>query len=145
MADLKRLIDSRQLKTDYLGQVARDKKPTVTLKFDRLFDALIVLFVVDDQEIVAHYVDDHVALLYLPESLEIVGLQIEDFEHSFLPAHEQLRRVWRLSETGVKVENVGDLILAIEQFKLKLAREVISAAEALLGQPGAELAAALIL
>src|ERR1700730_1814722 len=99
-----------------------------------------------ETETVVHYVDDHVALLYRADDLEIVGLQVEDFQHSFVPSHANVQRVWRLSDTGAKLENVGDMILVVEAFerkKMTVAREVAKAAEPLVGEPAIELAAAI--
>lgn len=140
MDEIKPLISNTDLKTTLLERLAADKSTQVFVKYDDVFDALMLLVVSPEHETVVHYVDDHVALLYLPDSLEIVGLQVEDFEHSFVPQHEAVSRVWRLSASGIQLNNVGELILAVEKMKPAVAREVAKAAEDIVGEPATELA-----
>ncbi len=143
MAEIKPLISTSELKTTLLASLIRQGQRPLFVHYDSEFDALMLLVVPPETETVVHYVDDHIALLYQPDTLEIVGMQVEDFEHSFLPAHENVQRVWRLSDTGNELENVGDMILAVERMKPEVAREVVKAAEDLLGKPGQELVKAL--
>jgi hypothetical protein len=143
MAGIEHLIATSQLKTNILGQLAKEQRHRLFINYDREFDALMLLFVSPEIETVVHYVDDHVGLLYEADTLEIVGMQVEAFEHSFLSAHENVRRIWRLRDVGVTVEDFGDIVFAFERIKPKLARELVKAAEDVLGEPGAELAAAL--
>jgi hypothetical protein len=143
MDEIKPLVTNEELKTSLLETLASDKSGHVFVKYDDVFDALMILVVSPDNETVVHYVDDHVALLYLADTREIVGLQVEDFVHSFVPQHEAVSRVWRLSGSGVRLEDFGDMILAVEKMKPKVAREVVKATEDVLGEPGAELAALL--
>lgn len=143
MDEIKRLISTDELKTTLLSKLAADKSGHVFVNYDDVFDALMLLVISPDHETVVHYVDDHVALLYLPDTREIVGLQVEDFEHSFVPQHEAVSKVWRLSTSRVKLESFGDMILAVEKAKPKVAREVLKATEEVLGEPAAELAALL--
>jgi hypothetical protein len=143
MADIKRLVQTSELRTGKLTELARKRQLNISIFYDKAFDALMLLFIPNDQETVVHYTDGDVALLYLPDTLEIVGLQIEDFESKFLQVHESVRRVWRLSESGVSLQDYSDLIFALDLLKPQVAREVIKASEEWLGEPGAELAAAL--
>ncbi len=142
MAEIERLISTDKLKTTLLANFAR-KQSRLFVNYDSEFDALFLLFVPPETETVVHYLDEHVALLYQPGTLEIVGMQVEDFEHSFLPKHDTVRRAWRLSEAGIKLEDVGDLILAVERMKPQIAREIVRAAGDLLGRQGTELLKAL--
>ena len=87
MAGIKRLRDSSELKTTYL----RASKPTAPeLDYDQAFDALYITFVPPRGKTIVHYPVDEafIALVYEADSLEIVGLQIENFQGSFLQAHE---------------------------------------------------------
>lgn len=143
MDEIKQLVSTADLKTTLLSKLAAEKSRHTYVKYDDVFDALMLLVVSPEHETVVHYVDDHVALLYLPDSLEIVGLQIEDFEYSFVPEHEAVSKVWRLSTSGVKLESLGDMILAVEKAKPEVAREVVKATESVLGEPAAEFAALL--
>jgi hypothetical protein len=147
MAGIERLVPTSELKTTRLGEARnRERHHLYSVRYHNTFDALIILFVSPENETVVHYIDDHVGLIYESETLEIVGLQVEAFEHSFLPSHPGVERVWRLSEAGIKLENFGDLTLAVERMKPDVAREVIEASKpalSRLGQHGKELAAAL--
>ncbi len=143
MDEIKRLVSTEDLRTTLLVRLAKEHHQSLFVKYDSASDTLIVLLVSPELETVVHYVDDHVALLYLPDTFEIVGLQVEDFEYSFVPQHEAVSRLWRLSDTGIKLDNFGDMILAVEKIKPAVAREVLKAAEAIVGEPAAELAALL--
>lgn len=99
----------------------------------------MLLFVPPDTETIVHYLDDHVGVLYLPDSLEIVGLQIENFERSFLPRYQNLQDVWHMMDRGVQPSNVWDLTLAVEKKKVMVAIEVIKASEPTLGEPAEEM------
>lgn len=143
MAGIEHLTSTGELKTTLLTNLARNKTPSLFVYYDREFDALTLQVVSPGIETVVHYVDDHVAILYQAADLEIVGLQVEDFERSFLPEHVNVQRVWRWSDSGITLEDVGDLILAVERKKRNVAVEVAKATETLIGEPAAELAAAI--
>jgi hypothetical protein len=142
MAGIEPLVSLKQLKTKYLKQFSSELHPIV-VKYDPDFDALMILLASPEVETVVHYLDEHVGLIYRADSYEIVGLQVEDFEHSFLPQHDALRKVWRLSDACEELEDMGDLILAVEQRKPEVAREVARATERTLGKPGEALIKAL--
>jgi hypothetical protein len=142
MTHLKPLVQTSQLKTSVLAQIGQ-RKQQPTIRYDKAFDALKIVFDLSEQTIVAHYVDDHVALLYMADDLEIVGLQIEDFVHDFLPAHENVQRVWRLSGTGATIADMGDIIVVAQANLPKVAKEVAKATKKILGAPGDDLVAAL--
>lgn len=142
MTGIERLIPTNQLKTTLLVSL-KNQRHQLFFQYDREFDALMLQIVSPEVETVVHYIDDHVALLYRADDLEIVGLQMEDFERSFVPNHVNVQKVWRLSETRTKLENVADMILAVERQKTMVAREVAKAAEPLVGEPAGELAASI--
>jgi hypothetical protein len=135
MAGIEPLISTDQLKTTRLAKLAVDGShhPAPTVKYDGNFDALFILFVQPEEETVVHYVDDYVAFICEAESLEIIGLQIEAFERAFLPKHATLERTWRLSDSGVKVTNFGDLTLAVQQMQPRLVKEVVKSTHSALG------------
>lgn len=142
MADIERLVATKKLKMTRLNE-AQEKRVVSYFHYDPMFDALMIMFVPPETETVVHYIDHHVALLYEPDTREIVGIQVEAFERSFLSEHDQVRRVWRLSDaTDDKIEDLGDMILAIERRKPEVAREVIKASRDLLGIPGEKMVAA---
>jgi hypothetical protein len=122
--ELEPLISISELKTNIIEEHMNSKKfPSVS--YDNVLDALILLFV-QDTEMAVHYInDDYVALLYDPESLEIIGLQIENFEYSFLPDHDEVERVWRLSDVDKKFENFGDLMIEVKRKEVDLTRQLL--------------------
>lgn len=130
MAMIESLLHTNELKTDLFNKLPQSRGLTdISIRYYHEFDALIMLIVPFDVETVVHYVDEHVALLYIADTYEIVGIQIEDWEHSFLPAHDNVKRVWKLSDSVDKdtIENLFELSLTVEKRKTHLAREVVRA------------------
>lgn len=132
MAGIKRLVDTSELKTNIL----RDVQNQITVKYDPQFDALMILLISPKNRTRVHYVDEHVGLLYTPENMEIVGLQVEAFERSFLAGHENIQRVWKLSDAYENLEDVGDIIFVAEKAKSQVAKAVAQVTESMLGEPG---------
>jgi hypothetical protein len=137
MADFKQLISANDLKTDRLSQAGKSsvQRPFSIRYHDRL-DALIVFLVPSEHDAVVFYLDEHVGLLCDSETLEIVGLQVEAFERSFLPKYAGLSRAWRLSDQGTEFENFGQLTLRVQSMEPDVAREVVEASKPFLGQLG---------
>jgi len=123
MDTIERLINTDDLKTSRLIRNL-EREQGKFMYYDPVSDILLLTIVPPTTESVVHYLDDHVALLYEPESLEVVGFQVEAFEHSFMPEHETLRAVWRLSDANVTLENIGDLIMVFERKKQIVAQEL---------------------
>lgn len=144
MDAVKRLVSTNSLKTTLLSKLPQGKRtPPLFFNYDKEIDTFMLLVVSPEQETVVHYVDEYVALLYIPETYEVVGLQIEDFQSQFIPKYNSLEEAWKLSNTKVKRGNVWDLTLAIEEKKLTVALEVIKATEAIVGRPAKALERAL--
>ena len=102
--------------------------------YDKEFDALMLMFLnPEESDAVVYYVDDYVALLYNPENKEIVGIQIESFQKSFLRRHKNVAKVWQFRKaiSEEAPEDFGDLIIEFEKRKPELAREVIKSASPL--------------
>jgi hypothetical protein len=130
MADFHRLVETGELKTNRLAKLASGEIIGVqSMSYDKDFDALVLLAFEPASALIAHYVDDHVALLYEEDSLEIAGLQVENFELSFLPKHSELNKAWMLSDAlGQKFDNLGEMIIAVQHQRPKIAREIMRAA-----------------
>lgn len=143
MATIPTLVQTHQLKTNLLRELSKNHAVRLTVDYDRQFAAFMFLLAPNDTELVAHYVDGNVALLYQAETFEVVGLQIEAFERSFLPRHDSVNRIWKLSDTGEKLDDLGDILFAVERLKPQVAREIAKAIEDSLGEPGADLVTAL--
>lgn len=137
MAEIERLIPTNKLQTEYLKNFPKFQPP-LFVRYDKRFDALLILLVPPEIETVVHYIDEHVGLLYRPDDFEIVGIQVEAFERSFLPNHATADKAWRLRDSCDELEDFGDLILAIERKKPEVAREVTRAAESILRSPEQE-------
>jgi hypothetical protein len=141
MADIQPLKTANDLHWNYLADRQNTLNPLV--RYDERADLFMLLFISPEQETVVFYADSHVGLLINPETLEVVGLQVEAFKKRFLQEHDSLEREWRLSETGLDMKDFGDLMLRFENRKRRVAREVIRATEYVLGEPASELVAAL--
>lgn len=125
MAEIERLVETKSLKTARLMAAISHKHPCYLL-YDGVSDELLLQFVSPETMTVVHYVDEHMAFLYDPSSMEILGFQVEAFQKSFLPQHPSMRRVWRLSDAGVELEDMGDLVVIFEQRKQEMAREIVN-------------------
>lgn len=134
VANIKRLVETKQLKTKQL-RTAMNQAQTPYLFYDNECDELLLQFVPPETMTVVHYTtDEHVAFLYEPETMEIVGFQVEAFSTSFLPKHESMERAWSLRESGIQLANVQDLILAFDEKKQDIAQEMLNLAELFLPQ-----------
>lgn len=132
MAIVERLVKTNQLKTTLLFKLVNRKQPPYLL-YDRETDELLLQFISPDTMTIVHYTDDNnVAFLYLPDTMEIVGFQIEAFQKNFLPQHSSLKHVWNLSDPGIQLENLDDLAIIFEQKKQEIAQEMITLTEPML-------------
>ena len=130
---------TNELKVNLLRSSLKENViPILSFDYDAEFDALTLRFIQNTPDVIVHYIDNHVGLLYQPDSKEIVGVQIEDFAHSFLPNHDAIRKVWNLNSTDSRIENVGDLQIIFERKKPQVAREVFKLTENLLEKEGFE-------
>ena len=134
MDAVKRLVPTKSLKTSLLSSMVQRKRSPLFFHYDEETDVFMLLLADPNTETVVHFVDEHVAILYIPDSYEIVGLQIDDFVNIFMPKFNALQKAWKLSDVGVRNGNLWDLTLAVEERKVTVALEVIKAAEPLIGQ-----------
>jgi hypothetical protein len=140
MDKIKQLVKTNQLKTNYLSNFHQSK---IFFHYDDLSDTLMLLFISPERETVVHYLDKYIAILYMPEDNEIVGLQVEYFQSDFVPMYEDLQRDWCLSNFVDKRENFGDLTLRVESKKISIALKVIKAKQNVIGKPAEEFKKAL--
>lgn len=134
MAPIKRLKRTNDLKVTRLIELAEGKKQQIYMRYDDESDALLLLFVSPEIPTIVHYIDNHVALLYTSENNEVVGIQVDDFETSFIDEYVNVKKVWRLSDAceNLNIQNLGDLSIAFERQKPVMAREVAKITEDLL-------------
>jgi len=105
-------MNTQDLKTNVMKE-SETKKPQ--LNYDEVLDTIFLYFTENETErIVAHFVDDNVALLYRNSDKEIVGVRIEYFKEEFLPKIAG-KSGWKLSDIGEKLDgNVDFNFRAIE-------------------------------
>lgn len=123
MNAINHLIKTEELKFDRI-RAAADNKTMFKGDYDATDDTLFVYFGERSTEVVVHYMDEFVGLLYDPDSLEVVGLQIEAFEYSFVPAHG-LSATWELNDTDRReLKDVGDMMKASERKMKAMTKEI---------------------
>lgn len=132
METIERLLSTKDLKTSLLLDNL-EKAKTKFMYYDPISDILFLSIVPPNVETVVHYIDSYVGLLYEPDSLEVVGFQVEAFEHCFMPMHDEVKAVWRLSGTDVGLADIGEIIMVFERKKEAIAKELKSITERLLG------------
>ena len=137
-ATLPRLVDVKELKTNLWKQAAASKIAP-SFYFDPKVDAVMLLIVEKKTPKIVLYIDEHVALLYQPESKEIIGLRIENFQKSFLPKYAELQQNWKLSST-YPVRDFGDLIIRVRKQEGIVAKQISSLARPAAAKVGMDLA-----
>lgn len=86
------MADSIRLKTTYVEQQDPER---AQMYYDRELDTLYIRLDAFGDLHVAHYLDDGVYALFDPETMEVVGFQVENWERVFLNClHPDLKRVW---------------------------------------------------
>jgi len=139
MARLKRLVETSQLNTNLWKERAGKKEFKSYIKYNEIVDSLSLLIVPPTKRKIVHYIDDHVALYYDPESMEVIGVRVEAFERSFLPKYAELKKAWCLSDTGKQLRDYHDLLIAVEYHRPQIAIEITKIAGGLLEPKGLEL------
>jgi hypothetical protein len=135
MADRRQLVETKELKTKQIQSFLVEQKP-VSFFFDPEVDALMILFNDPCKETIVHFIDDQVALLYEPETLEVVGVQVEAFQKAFLVEHDSVARAWKLREKCSELEDFGEMIIAVERQKPIVAREIVQITDEILRPRG---------
>ena len=137
MAEIQPLVSLDDLKFTLLKEIAKGKRVKPIIEYDKDFDALIIMFTLYGTESVVYYLDQHIAIIFDEDTLEVVGIQIEDFERDFVPTHASVMHMWR--DVEAPRQNFGELMIVVETKKKNIAREVVKASEELLPDSGAEL------
>ena len=129
--NIKTIVAPEKFKTSYLAQGPK----RLSFFYDDEADELMLMLANPEDEAVVHYLDNHVGILFDPESFEIVGLQIEGFKKGFVPKYVSLEKAWKLSDFGdINRADVGELSVIIEEKQLQVALAVVKAAGPILGQ-----------
>ena len=142
MASIERLVLTSELKMSRLASAAAQGniQRIASFRYHDMVDTATILLIPAQEGLIVHYLDDHVAFLYEENSLEVVGFRIEAFEKSFLPANENVRRLWT-SDAIKDLRDFGQIAVMFEQVQPKVVREVIKANERTLKLPRATLKA----
>jgi hypothetical protein len=90
----------------------------VYMDYDPVVDIWIIRFDWSNKETVVHYINEYVGLIYYTDSLQIIGIQVENFASGLLTSHPEANRyiqTWRdISKKfdGFKALPAGDLPIA---------------------------------
>lgn len=144
MAGLGPLVSINDLKSTRLREEPRES--IYSIRYDKELDTLFLRLVEPIGKTAVYFVDNYVGLIIEMQTLEVIGLQIEDFAKHFLPNHEGVERAWQLSHTGIEISNIGDFILTVEKLKPQVeqvAHEVMQAASEVVRPEAEALAEAL--
>jgi hypothetical protein len=102
-----------ELKSDFWHSMNQQKQAQPSLCYDKELDTLYFYISTGEKErIIVHYIDRYLAFLYRYSDKEIVGIQIEDFQRTFIPKVTQ-SKCWRLSDSGETVPGIKDLVFTI--------------------------------
>lgn len=93
MAGIEPLMSIDELKMDRLQREGRAEPFLV--RYHNGLDALIIYMIESENSPVVFYLDENLGVLLDPKTKEIVGLQIEGFQKSFLPRHTTVRTPWQ--------------------------------------------------
>lgn len=142
MAEIKALIKVADLKTNRLSEAKpkNARRSLFAFHYDERMDSAVIFLVEPTQPTIVYYLDGSVGFIYEEDSLEIVGLRIEDFEASFLPANQSVQQVW-LSISYEAIKDFGELVLMLERTQPIVVKEVVRATRHILGEPGAQIEA----
>jgi len=109
------LVQITELKTGYWEKLFEQKVSKPIPRYDDSLDTLFIYFSPRETgRLITHQIDSHVAFLYRYSDKEIVGMRIDKFEKEFLSNIAE-PKVWRLSNAGVKLNGICDLVLVTER------------------------------
>jgi hypothetical protein len=138
MATFERLIDTKELHTN-LWRDAFKRHVWTRFFYNERVDSISILIVDPTSQKIVHYLDDYVALYYEPESMEVIGLRIEAFQHSFLPKYAELEQVWRMTDVCDNLEDFGDLQIVVRKQERRMTTELSRITHMIAEQQGLEL------
>lgn len=139
MAEIKRLVETSQLNTkQWMNNIVEGKQKSV-FYYNPEVDAFTLLFDDPAKPRVVHYIDEHVALLYEPDTLEIVGVRVEAFERAFLPQYARLEKTWNLKDKQVKLTDLWDLTITVQMNQPIVTKEISKITHTIAKKRGLEL------
>lgn len=139
MATIDRLVETNELKTTVWKEQIANPRVRPYFLYNDLVDALTLLVVDPIRPKITHYIDDYVALLYDPDSLEIIGVRVEAFERGFLPSYVGLQKVWRLCDKDAALKDFGDLTIFVQRMEPLITTEISRITHTIAEKRGLEL------
>ena len=121
---LKDLTPFRALKT---GRLTKFSGEMVFIRYDALVDAFYLMVEPPTVETVVYHVDDSIGLLFEPSTHEVVGFQIEAFQHVFVEHHAALKRT-------LSTKKSANVLTEMSEKKALIVREVVAACAQVLKQ-----------
>ncbi|MEI8132124.1 MAG: hypothetical protein WCG34_06795 [Leptolinea sp.] len=100
MDSLKPLVDLKDIKTDNL-KINGAFNPTSEIDYDDLADILQIRFFPNNSDVVVHYLDENLGLLYEPSTMQVVGFHIEGFSNSFLKKNPVIAKSWNVDPAAI--------------------------------------------
>jgi hypothetical protein len=130
MDAIKRLVQTYDLDLSRLEQLLSGSNMQVFVNYDEDIDTLMLMFVSLDVETVVHYLNKHIALLYHPETNEVIGIQVEAFR-KYMEQNRKIKAAWLLDEPirNRKVHDLGQLVNVYNKRTPSFARELAQATE----------------
>ncbi len=101
MAKIEPIIEINELKFNKLDRLYRKESETVYVVYDELMDEFYVKVVPPDDLVSVYYVDENFAFLVIPETAEVVGIMLSDFEQKVLPQKEDLWEYWKNEKCAI--------------------------------------------
>lgn len=80
-------------------------------RYDSESDNVIIYFNGSPQPAVSVLADENLYVMVDPRSHHVVGLHVENWERSFVPAHDELRAVWSQIKTVLSDEQPVNALL----------------------------------
>lgn len=130
MAKIETLVKTRDLDFSRFLK-ALESEAQFYIDYDSESDILFLRLDPAPGRTIVHYVEqfsgmeEYVGLHYDPDTMVVVGLQIEAFEHSYVSAHG-LSDTWSVSEAELdSIADAGDVIERAERKKRDLSRDLV--------------------
>ena len=80
-------------------------------RYDSEADSVVIYFNGSPQPAVSVYTDDNLYVMVDPKSRDVVGLHVENWEQSFVPAHDEIQTVWSQFKGAFQAEQpLNDLL-----------------------------------
>lgn len=128
MAALKNLLGSKDLKFNIVESFLSEKLPVYSSNLDKELDTLFVYLQCPSGDVVAHFLDEYFAFLYSPETMEVIGMQVEDFS-SFVEEKAAIKKGLTIKFSASKPITYADLSEEKAKKDYFIASHLLKAAE----------------